>query len=63
MKEHAEAAVSDEQFAKAGERWSLDTPFTKEAYWIRETFESESSCSLLLFHLLLLVPRKFMCSH
>jgi hypothetical protein len=41
MKEYAESAVSDDKFAKAGERWSLDTPFTKEAYWIRETFESE----------------------
>lgn len=42
MKDHAEATVSDETFAKAAERWPVDTPLTKEAYWIREVFESES---------------------
>lgn len=47
MKEHAEAAVSDEQLAKAGEKWSLDTPDTKEAYWIREVFESASYISFV----------------
>ncbi|KAG6333123.1 hypothetical protein ID866_5963 [Astraeus odoratus] len=40
MKDHAAAIVSDEAFAKRGERWPVDTPDTKEAYWIREIFES-----------------------
>ncbi|CDZ98525.1 asparagine synthase (glutamine-hydrolyzing) [Phaffia rhodozyma] len=39
MKAHAESHITDEQLAKAGERWSVDTPDTKEAYWIREVFE------------------------
>jgi asparagine synthase (glutamine-hydrolysing) len=40
MKDHAAATVSDEKFAARADRWSLDTPDTKEAYWIREVFES-----------------------
>ncbi|EJU05433.1 asparagine synthase [Dacryopinax primogenitus] len=39
MKEHAEGLVSDEAFAKAEQRWPVDTPDTKEAYMIREMFE------------------------
>ncbi|KAK8861696.1 asparagine synthase (glutamine-hydrolyzing) [Kwoniella newhampshirensis] len=39
MKDHAAAAISDEKFADRANRWSLDTPDTKEAYWIRELFE------------------------
>lgn len=40
LKEHSEKAVSDEKMSKAAERYPLDTPDTKEAYYIRETFES-----------------------
>jgi len=40
MKSHAESTVSDAQMADAAKRWSLDTPDTKEAYMIREIFES-----------------------
>jgi len=39
MKAHAESTVSDEMFSKRAERWPVDTPDTKEAYWIREIFE------------------------
>lgn len=39
MKAHAESTVSDEMFSKRAERWAVDTPDTKEAYWIREIFE------------------------
>ena len=39
MKHFAAAAVSDEKFAQRASRWTLDTPDTKEAYWIRELFE------------------------
>ncbi|KAH7889296.1 asparagine synthase-domain-containing protein [Phlebopus sp. FC_14] len=39
MKDHAAAIVSDEAFAKRAERWPIDTPDTKEAYFIREIFE------------------------
>ena len=49
MKAHAEDVVSDEAFAKRAERWPVDTPDTKEAYFIREIFES-MHFSLLLIH-------------
>jgi asparagine synthase (glutamine-hydrolysing) len=39
IKDHAAASVSDEAFAKRAERWTVDTPDTKEAYFIREIFE------------------------
>lgn len=47
LKATAEKHVSDEQLATAAERWSKDTPTTKEAYWYREMFEDsfpEDSC-------------------
>ncbi|KAI9292010.1 asparagine synthase [Neoconidiobolus thromboides FSU 785] len=39
LKERAEREVTEEQLAKAGERWSHDTPTTKEAYWYRTIFD------------------------
>ncbi|KAF9246211.1 hypothetical protein BU15DRAFT_39733 [Melanogaster broomeanus] len=39
MKDHAAAVVTDEAFAMRAERWLIDTPDTKEAYYIREIFE------------------------
>lgn len=39
MKEHAQAVVSDEAFAKRTERWTEGVPDTKEAYYIREIFD------------------------
>ena len=42
MKDHAAAEVSDEDFARRAERWPHDTPDTKEAYYIRDIFDSES---------------------
>ncbi|KAF5380903.1 hypothetical protein D9615_003889 [Tricholomella constricta] len=40
IKEHAESVVTDEAFAKRTERWSEGVPDTKEAYFIREIFDS-----------------------
>ncbi|BGO97484.1 asparagine synthetase [Rhodotorula toruloides] len=40
LKDHAAQVVTDEQMASAAQRWSLDTPETKEAYFIRQIFES-----------------------
>jgi len=40
IKDHADAVISDDIFAKRAERWPVDTPDTKEAYFIREIFES-----------------------
>ncbi|KAI0028118.1 glutamine-hydrolyzing asparagine synthase [Vararia minispora EC-137] len=40
MKDHAVDVVSDEDFAKRADRWPQSTPDTKEAYWIRDIFES-----------------------
>lgn len=39
IKDNAAAFVSDKDFAKRAERWSVDTPDTKEAYYIREIFD------------------------
>ncbi|KAF8654096.1 hypothetical protein AX16_003629 [Volvariella volvacea WC 439] len=39
MKDHAASVISDEAFAQRAERWPVDTPDTKEAYYIREIFE------------------------
>lgn len=40
MKDHAARVVSDEKFAEREKRYPIDTPDTKEAYMIRELFES-----------------------
>ncbi|KDN39331.1 putative asparagine synthase [Tilletiaria anomala UBC 951] len=40
MKEYSEKAISDQKFAERAKRYPADTPDTKEAYWIREVFES-----------------------
>ncbi|EJF65976.1 glutamine-hydrolyzing asparagine synthase [Dichomitus squalens LYAD-421 SS1] len=40
IKDHAAAVVSDEAFAKRAERWPESTPDTKEAYFIRDVFDS-----------------------
>lgn len=39
LKAHSERTVTDEQLAGAAQRYPLDTPETKEAYFIRQTFE------------------------
>ncbi|KAG1827032.1 asparagine synthase [Suillus subaureus] len=39
IKDNAAAFVSDKDFAKRTERWPVDTPDTKEAYYIREIFD------------------------
>lgn len=52
MKAHAEATVSDVDFAKRAERWPVDTPDTKEGYYIREIFESKFFLSILLYWLI-----------
>ncbi|KAG2147082.1 hypothetical protein BD769DRAFT_1345941 [Suillus cothurnatus] len=39
IKDNAAAFVSDKDFAKRAERWPVDTPDTKEAYYIREIFD------------------------
>lgn len=40
MKEYANKHISDRKFAQRKERYPDSTPDTKEAYWIREVFES-----------------------
>ena len=52
MKAHAEATVSDADFAKRAERWPVDTPDTKEGYYIREIFESKFFLNILLYLLI-----------
>jgi asparagine synthase (glutamine-hydrolysing) len=41
LKDNAERAISDEIFGKRSERWPEETPDTKEAYFIRDIFDSE----------------------
>jgi asparagine synthase (glutamine-hydrolysing) len=40
LRARAEAAVSDEMMAAAGERYPVKTPLNKEGYWYRTFFES-----------------------
>ncbi|KAN0123797.1 asparagine synthase [Russula decolorans] len=40
LKDNAERAISDEIFEKRSERWPEETPDTKEAYFIRDIFDS-----------------------
>ena len=42
IKDHAASSVSDDAFAKRAERWPESTPDTKEAYFIRDVFDSGS---------------------
>jgi len=39
LKEHAERAVTDDEFAKRHEAFPFDTPETKEAFYYRQIFE------------------------
>ena len=39
LKAHAEAQVSDREFAAAAKRFPVNPPTTKEAYWYRSIFE------------------------
>ena len=41
LKAHAENAIPDELYEKRLERWPVDTPSTKEAYYIRDIFDSK----------------------
>ena len=41
IKEHASSVVPDEAFAKRAERWPEATPDTKEAFFIRDIFDSK----------------------
>lgn len=40
IKDYANKHISDRKFAQRHQRYEHDTPDTKEAYWIREIFES-----------------------
>jgi hypothetical protein len=48
IKEHAAQVVSDEKFASREADYPHDTPDTKEALFIRETFDSKPSILLQL---------------
>jgi len=39
LKAQAENAIPDQLFEKRSERWPVDTPNTKEAYYIRDIFD------------------------
>ena len=50
--------VSDVAFANRAERWPVDTPDTKEAYYIREIFESYYPTEAAARTITRWVPRK-----
>ncbi|KAH9063377.1 asparagine synthase [Lactarius vividus] len=39
LKAHAENAITDQLYEKRFERWPVDTPSTKEAYYMRDIFD------------------------
>jgi hypothetical protein len=49
LKDHADRAILDEIFEKRSERWPEETPDTKEAYFIRDLFDSEYLASFRAF--------------
>jgi hypothetical protein len=57
IKDHAAAIVSDKDFAKREERWPIDTPDTKEAYYIREIFDGERFLEIHHLEVLVLMVR------
>ena len=50
MKAHAASVVSDEAFAKRKETFPVDTPDTKEGYYIREIFQGKANPLLYPCH-------------
>lgn len=49
IKDHAANIVSDETFSKRADKYPVDTPDTKEGYYIREIFERKSPTSFSFF--------------
>jgi hypothetical protein len=47
LKAHAENAIPDELYEKRLERWPVDTPSTKEAYYIRDIFDGKLSLEFI----------------
>ncbi|KAI8593335.1 asparagine synthase [Geranomyces variabilis] len=58
LKLHADSRVSDAAFAARAERFPVDTPATKEAYWYREKFERVFSGPQCLESVVRWIPRK-----
>ncbi|TPX65398.1 asparagine synthase (glutamine-hydrolysing) [Spizellomyces sp. 'palustris'] len=58
LKDNADSKVSDEDFAKAAERFPHDPPTTKEAYWYREIFEQKFPQKACLESVVRWIPRK-----
>ncbi|KZV90403.1 asparagine synthase [Exidia glandulosa HHB12029] len=58
MKEFAASAVSDEDFAHRAQRWPIDTPDTKEAFYIREVFEGHFPTEAAASTAVRWIPRK-----
>jgi hypothetical protein len=56
LKAHAENAIPDQLFEKRSERWPVDTPSTKEAYYIRDIFDGELYANSFHYRQLKSVP-------
>ncbi|KAJ9073616.1 asparagine synthetase [Entomophthora muscae] len=57
LKDRAQREVTDAQLASASERWSRDTPTTKEAYWYRTMFDRQFSNPISQFTVQRWIPR------
>lgn len=58
MKDFTSAVVSDEAFAERAQRWPIDTPETKEAFYIREVFEGHFPTEAAASTAVRWIPRK-----
>jgi asparagine synthase (glutamine-hydrolysing) len=58
VKEFSEKMVTDAQMKQAAERFSHDTPTTKEAYWFRDLFEQHFPQKACLESVVRWIPRK-----
>ncbi|KAI9228067.1 MAG: asparagine synthase [Piptocephalis tieghemiana] len=57
LRDRAESLISDDLFSKRHQRWSKDTPSTKEAYWYRDLFEKHFPTEAATHSVDLWVPR------
>ncbi|GAA96725.1 uncharacterized protein L969DRAFT_90653 [Mixia osmundae IAM 14324] len=58
LKEHASQVVSDDALKNAAQRYQIDTPTTKEAYYIREVFEGHFPTEAAARTAVRWIPRK-----
>ena len=53
MKNHAAQTVSDAKYSERTQRFPIDTPNSKEAYFIRELFDGDTTLPAFLINVLI----------